>query len=1006
MSKSKTYSNIQNVEERSDRGHPCDLSNSSSPRREDTDGTVYGEPFVDSSLSSKVPGITVTTSPRGDPNRLASPISPGNDIARSITMPDGLSRFRKAAQTAIQARRMSKFALREQGVDASDMDSIFSGIEASRIVDVTTVDMSQTRYRPTKGMNNQEFLDWLKQPRPEWSKVRWININGMSWDVIKEISLTYDLHQLAVEDLLHVPQRTKVDIYPKQTYIACMLLTLMEILDDGELKQVDPTVAPHGLDPELLSKRIPLERLEHYKYRVPRMQAYGALRVQMEQVTIFLLEDSTLITLFQVSGESVVNPIVERLAHDYNIARKQNDASFLLQSVIDGIVDHAIPITDAFRQEINELETHVLAMPRMRFTRDLHRMTAQLSMMKRTLAPTQSLVHALRGKDARSPLTNIAKTYMGDVMDHCNTMVEDIDSMLALCEKLINMIFNLIAYDTNESMRRLAIVSIIFLPITFVAGVYGTNFEDFPELKHNISYFWIICGVVTAVVVMFIAGEWLFNEWKASSVEKRLNRREPVNIQRPGHEHRRKTIAIAVPLVLLRPWDKSSKNLGINIPGTPPDLLSPTQPITPSSDNSAKANSYTPALDQPFDYANGAVKMRGVNLGGWLVLEPFITPSLFDPYVSAGVVDEYTLCKHLGPDASRKLLENHYASWVTENTFMRLQDLGLNHVRIPIGFWALGDLAADEPYVPKVAWNYLLRAIEWARKYGIRVMVELHAAPGSQNGWNHSGRSGLVNWLNGTMGSVNAQRTVDYVQQLTTFFADPAYMHVGPIMGMLNEPAAYELGAEKVMTWYRQAFNTVRQATGAGRGPWMVIHDGFLGLEAWYGFMPKADRLMIDAHQYIMFNIDLMKMTSTAQLQFACSTWGAASTSSTLEFGPTMVGEFSVAVNDCAKYLNGINSGSRWEGTFGDVRVSPTGGSCASENDASKYSSTYKQFLRNFFEAQVEAFEQGAGWFFWNFKTESNPLWSYFDGVDQGWIPKDANNRGPGFCVANGFSLN
>ncbi|KAF8950385.1 hypothetical protein BGZ52_002693 [Haplosporangium bisporale] len=855
-------------------------------------------------------------------------------------------------------------------------------------------------------MNNQEFLQWLKQPRPEWSKVRWININGMSWDVIKEISLKYDLHHLAVEDLLHVPQRTKVDIYPKQTYIACTLLTLMETMEDGELRQIDPTVAPHGLDPELLSKRIPLEKLDHYKYRYPKMQAYGALRVQMEQVTLFLLEDSTLITLFQVSGESVVNPIVERLAHDYNIARKQNDASFLLQSVIDGIVDHAIPITDAFRQEINELETHVLAMPRMKFTRDLHRMTAQLSMMKRTLAPTQSLVHALRGKDERSPLTNISKTYMGDVMDHCNTMVEDIDSMLALCEKLINMIFNLIAYDTNESMRKLAIVSIIFLPITFVAGVYGTNFENFPELKHNIGYFWSICGVVTAVVVLFIAGEWLFNEWRAASVERRLKRREPPNMQRVEHEHRHRPTAVAVPLALLKPWDKSAKNSGNSSDtGIPPDLVSPTQPLTPSSDNSAKANSYTPALDQPFDYANGTNIMRGVNLGGWLVLEPFITPSLFDPYISAGVVDEYTLCKHLGPDVSRKLLEDHYASWVTEDTFMRLRDLGLNHVRVPVGFWALGNLAADEPYVPNVAWNYLLRAIEWARKYGIRVMVELHAAPGSQNGWNHSGRSGLINWLNGTMGTVNAQRTATYVQQLATFFASPAYAHVGPIMGMLNEPAAYEIGAQKVKSWYTQTFNSVRQTTGAGKGPWIVIHDGFLGLEAFSGFMPKSDRLMLDEHQYIMFNTDLMKMTSTAQLQFACSTWGAASRSSTLQFGPTMVGEFSVAVNDCAKYLNGINSGSRWEGTFGEVSGSPMG-SCVNENDASKYSSTYKQFLKNFFEAQVEAFEQGSGWFFWNFKTESNPLWSYFDGVDQGWIPKDVNNRGPGFCVANGFSLN
>ncbi|KAG0211138.1 hypothetical protein BGX28_008448 [Mortierella sp. GBA30] len=372
----------------------------------------------------------------------------------------------------------------------------------SGAVDVTVMDLSQKQYLKRQGMNNAEFLQWIKTPRPYWSKVRWININGMSWDVIKEISTKYDLHHLAVEDLLHVPQRTKVDVYPKQTYIACALLTLMEEAEDGTLRQVDPMSSPHGIDPEILSQRLPLDKLDHYRYQYPIKEAVGALKVQMEQVTMFLLTDGTLLTLFQVSGASVVNPIVERLTQTYSIVRKNDDASFLLQSVIDGIVDHAIPITDAFRQEINELETHVLALPRMKFTRDLHRMTAQLSMLKRTLAPTQALLHALRGKDERSPLSSLSRTYMRDVMDHCNTMVEDIDSMLALCEKLINMIFNLIAYDTNESMRRLALVSIIFLPITFIAGVYGTNFKNFPELEHNIGYFWTICGVVTLVVAL------------------------------------------------------------------------------------------------------------------------------------------------------------------------------------------------------------------------------------------------------------------------------------------------------------------------------------------------------------------------------------------------------------------------------------------------------------------------------------------------------------------------
>ncbi|KAK3810357.1 MAG: hypothetical protein J3Q66DRAFT_352874 [Benniella sp.] len=469
---------------------------------------------------------------------LTSPIRVDSGIARSATMPDALSRFRKATRQVIAARRFSNYAMRGQGVDATDMDSVFGCIENK--VDVLAMDMDQTRYTKRVAMNNAEFLQWLEQPRPAWSKVRWININGMSWDIIKAISIKYNLHQLAVEDLLHVPQRTKVDVYPQQTYIACTLLTLMETLEDGGIRQVDPLSAEHGINPDVLNHRIPLEKLDRFKHQYPLKDGVGGLQVHMEQVTIFLLEDGTLITIFQVSGSSVVAPIAERLTHNFSLVRKNNDATFLLQSVIDGIVDHAIPIADAFRQEINELEMHVLALPRMKFTKELHQMMAQLSMLKRTLTPTQALVHALRsGKDERSPLTTLARTYMGDVIDHCNTMVEDIESMLALCEKLTNMIFNIIAYDTNESMRRLSLVSIIFLPITFVAGVYGTNFHDFPELEYHISYFWIICAGVTAVVLFAFALEWFMGLWRASRVEKRLSRKEPTNIipARPRKSH-------------------------------------------------------------------------------------------------------------------------------------------------------------------------------------------------------------------------------------------------------------------------------------------------------------------------------------------------------------------------------------------------------------------------------------------------------------------------------------
>lgn len=143
-----------------------------------------------------------------------------------------------------------------------------------------------------------------------------------------------------------------------------------------------------------------------------------------------------------------------------------------------------------------------------------------------------------------------------------------------------------------------------------------------------------------------------------------------------------------------------------------------------------------------------------VNLGGWLVLEPFITPAIYQKYPDA--IDEWTLHTLMAADlASGGLnqLDDHYNTFIvrilffvhskglfmstmfqTEEDFAQIAAAGLNWVRLPIPFWAI-DTWAGEPFLPKVCWKYALKAFDWARKYGIRIMLDIHATPGSQNGY-------------------------------------------------------------------------------------------------------------------------------------------------------------------------------------------------------------------------------------------------------------------------------
>ena len=293
-------------------------------------------------------------------------------------------------------------------------------------------------------------------------------------------------------------------------------------------------------------------------------------------------------------------------------------------------------------------------------------------------------------------------------------------------------------------------------------------------------------------------------------------------------------------------------------------------------DDSVQANPNVPAINQPFDY--GKMPIRGVNVGGWLALEPFITPSLFNNYQQReGVIDEWTLCQKLGPASAASTLEKHYSSFINAQSFQDIRNAGFDHVRIPFSYWAVTTYSGDQ-YVPKISWRYLLRGIEYARQNGLRVKLDLHGLPGSQNGWNHSGRQGAIGWLNGTDGTLNGQRSLDIHTQLATFFAQPRYKNVIGLYGLVNEPKMISLQTADVISWTTKAIDAVRKA---GITQYIVFADGFLGLLKWKGQLQGIDNLILDAHQYTIFNNDQIAFDHKTKLNFACAGWAGQMQQST-----------------------------------------------------------------------------------------------------------------------------
>ncbi|KAM3555861.1 hypothetical protein ARSEF4850_005803 [Beauveria asiatica] len=419
-------------------------------------------------------------------------------------------------------------------------------------------------------------------------------------------------------------------------------------------------------------------------------------------------------------------------------------------------------------------------------------------------------------------------------------------------------------------------------------------------------------------------------------------------------------------------------------------------------DDSTQANDKVPALNKPWGKYTD-LPARGVNLGGWLSLEPWITPSLFDYPLSMGIIDEATLVTYLG-DKAASTLEKHYSTFITEDTFKAIAAAGLDHVRIPFSYWAVTTYDGDA-YLFRTSWRYLLRGVEWARKYGLRINLDVHGLPGSQNGWNHSGRWGAIGWLNGTDGDTNAQRSLDVHDRLSKFFGQDRYKNIISHYGLANEPRMVLLDASKVISWTENAYKMVRKNGIQGI---VVFGDGFMGLENWQGRMTGYDTMALDVHQYVIFNENQIDFSHQKKIQYACDGWTKQTQQSmdtSTGYGPTLFAEWSQADTDCAKHLTNVGWGNRWEGTLdtGDAKTSiltprcPTKNkqcSCAQANaEPSKWSSDYKKFLKMFAEAQMHSFEKGWGWWYWTWKTESAPQWSYEAGLKAGILPQKAYSR-------------
>jgi len=298
---------------------------------------------------------------------------------------------------------------------------------------------------------------------PGDGKVRWLEMNGLGdVEALKKLGARYGLHPLALEDVLNFGQRPKMEPYGGHLFLVAQMI-----------------------------------------YRDEERCMCG------EQVCLFVF-DNILISVQEESQNDVFEPLRQRIRAGGGYAR-QMKADYLAYALLDSIVDHCFPVLEEIGEALEELEDDVLGKPDPHLMSQLHNFKRILMQMRRQIWPERDVVNALLHTE-HPVVKRETKVFLRDLYDHTVQIMDLIESYRDVATGLMEMYLSAVSFRTNEIMRVLTIMSSIFIPLTFVAGVYGMNFENMPELKSQWGYFIVLivmAAIAAALVYLFRRKKWL-----------------------------------------------------------------------------------------------------------------------------------------------------------------------------------------------------------------------------------------------------------------------------------------------------------------------------------------------------------------------------------------------------------------------------------------------------------------------------------------------------------------
>ncbi|MGB0743985.1 MAG: magnesium/cobalt transporter CorA [Opitutales bacterium] len=340
---------------------------------------------------------------------------------------------------------------------APGIEQYLKNEDSEQAIRITVIDYGEGY---TEDHSYDSISEALALPRPGNPNVRWINIDGLKPSSIDAVSKHFGFHTLTAEDVVNPYQRPKLEAFDDHLFVVARQIQLI-----GD-------------------------------------------KLKNEQISFFLMED-TLVSFQEVQGD-VFDPVRRRLENKTGRFRTYK-ADYLFYALLDSIVDNLFPLLEGYGNALEELEYEILENPEPTSQQKLFALKRDLSLQRRALWPLREVVDQLY-RDESDIIHDDLKSFYRDVQDHVIQVLDLLETCRETASSLSDLYQSAVGNKMNETMKVLTIMASFFIPITFVAGVYGMNFEYIPELGWKYSYgvFWGVCVTITlGLAIYFWRKGWI-----------------------------------------------------------------------------------------------------------------------------------------------------------------------------------------------------------------------------------------------------------------------------------------------------------------------------------------------------------------------------------------------------------------------------------------------------------------------------------------------------------------